>query len=185
MIKVDVKASCEKIKEKCDQAQLTPKQLQESLGVTVTAPYVWLNGKGLPKIETLLNLCELLHCTITDLLVVSESDCVDNSNEEPTLLNQYYYNKEGRRECWDEMKDISLTGTIFFDLWNAYKYMYRAGDKTDNSKAQDMKKAQNYIEHAKSLIKEYDETYGTDVVDADRANFDSMLDILKNIQNNA
>lgn len=181
MIKVDVKASCEKIKEKCDQAQLTPKQLQESLGVTVTAPYVWLNGKGLPKIETLLNLCELLHCTITDLLVVSESDCVDNGSGEPTLLNQYYYNKDGRPECWDEMLDISVEGTIYFDLWNAYKYFYRCGSKTDNSTEQDLKKAQNYIDHAEMLIEKYkDGFYGGPADD-----FERMLNILKNIQNNA
>ena len=178
MIKIDVKASCEKIKDRMEKSNITAKQLQEQLGVTVTAPYVWIRGDGLPKLETLLNLCELLHCTIADLIVVHNSDSVDLNDSEPTLLNQHYYNKANRKECWDEMIEISPAGTAIFDLWNAYKYLYRCGGKADNSKEQDLKKAQNYIDHAKMLQEKYDAymDYQTNLY------FRSMLVALTNIQ---
>ena len=88
MIRLDVNASGEIIKQKCEEAKLTPKQLQEALGVTVTAPYVWLTGKGLPKVETLLNLAEMLDCQITELLMVQSDDGV-----EPISLSEYYISK--------------------------------------------------------------------------------------------
>lgn len=176
MIKVDVKASCEKIVKKCEDANLSAKQLQEQLNVTVTSPYIWLNGKGLPKLDTLLNLCELLNCTITDLIVVAQTD---EPEVEPTLLDQYYYNKEGRKECWEEMMDINPAGTAIFDLWNAYKYLYRAGSKADNSKEQDLKKAKNYIEHAQTVR---DECIFSE---EEEAIYNSMEKVLNKIQNNA
>lgn len=71
MIEIDVNESCMRIKEKMQGANITPKQLQEALEVTVTTPYFWLSGKNLPKIGTLLNIAELLNCKLTDLLIVS------------------------------------------------------------------------------------------------------------------
>lgn len=179
MIKVDVNASCELIKKRCEDAGLTAKQLQEYLGVTVTAPYMWLYGRGLPKLNTMLNLCELLHCTIMDLLVIQNDDS-NQQAEEVSVLHQHYYNKSNRRECWDEMKDISLAGTIYFDLWNAYKYLYRVGDKADNPKSQELQKVQNYVDHAQKLMSEYRDTYGND---ENMATFENMLDVINHIQN--
>lgn len=153
MIKLDVKASCERIKQKCDEQHVTAKQLQESLNVEVTAPYIWLNGKGLPRLETLLNLCNLLHCKVEDVIVYEDTESV--GNEEQTLMGQSYYNKDGRKECWEEMMEVSAMGTALFDLWNAYKYLYRAGDKADNSKENDTKKARNYVNHAKNIYSNY------------------------------
>ena len=156
MIKIDVKASCEKIKQKCEEQRITARQLQEHLGVEVTAPYIWLNGKGLPKLETLINLCDLLKCRVDDLIV---TDITDSVSEDETLLNQPYYNKDGRKECWDEMMEVSVMGTALFDLWNAYKYLYRAGDKVDNSREQDIKKARNYINHATNIYTNYGDSF--------------------------
>ena len=175
MIKIDVKASCENIKNKVESANITAKQLQEHLGVTITAPYVWLRGDGLPKLETLLNLCELLKCSISELLVIQSDDMAETVDS--TLLNQYYYNKEGRKDCWDEMIEINAVATALFDLWNAYKYLYRAGDKADNSKEQDMKKAHNYIAHANRLFNRYQKQFS----DETRFMFDTMLDKLIDI----
>lgn len=81
MKKINVTASCEIIKQKCDELKITPKQLQEQLKVTVTAPYIWLNGKGIPKIETLINLSEMLGCEPMDLIITEE---VDELEDDPT-----------------------------------------------------------------------------------------------------
>lgn len=174
MIKIDVKASCEKIKDRMEKANITAKQLQEKLDVTVTAPYVWLRGDGLPKLDTLLNLCELLNCTLMELLVVVPSD--DSVVVAPTLLNQYYYNKTDRKECWEEMKDISVVGTVIFDLWNAYKYLYRNGDK-ENNEWSDRTKARNYINHAKQLYTDYMHEFS----DEFKSIYSNMIDTLLNL----
>lgn len=65
-----------------------------------------------------------------------------------------HYNKDGRKECWDEMIDIfGENAVIIFDVLNAYKYYYRRGLKDGNSKEQDTQKIQNYIRHAEELNK--------------------------------
>lgn len=60
-----------------------------------------------------------------------------------------HYNSEGRKECIVEMeekygKEIVCT----FCLTNAYKYLYRAGEKNDNPKEQDIEKAKWYYNYA-------------------------------------
>ena len=42
-----------------------------------------------------------------------------------------------------------------FCLTNAYKYMYRAGDKADNPEEQDRNKAKWYFDYANKLIDKY------------------------------
>ena len=82
MLRVDVKASCERIKNKCDEAKISARQLQEALSVEVTAPYVWLTGRGLPKLETLMNLCNLLQCSVDELIVTYEETFENNTEGE-------------------------------------------------------------------------------------------------------
>ena len=57
-----------------------------------------------------------------------------------------HYNKLGRKECIQEM--IELYGrhvTAIFCLGNAYKYLYRAGEKDGSPKEQDIEKAKWYF----------------------------------------
>lgn len=69
------------------------------------------------------------------------------------VYNPQHYNRKGRKECWDEMKDIfGADAVAIFDVLSAYKYHYRAGVKLGNSKAQDLAKIDNYMNHAKGLI---------------------------------
>ena len=73
-------------------------------------------------------------------------------NEE-MVIHPNHYNKEGRKECWDEMINIfGPDAVIIFDVLSAYKYMYRAGEKDNNPAEQDLAKIKNYMKHAKDLI---------------------------------
>ena len=90
-------------------------------------------------------------------------------------MGQSYYNKRGRAECWDEMVDINVGGTAIFDLWNAYKYLYRAGDKENNPKDLDLKKAEDYIRHANNIMSE--QTLSKEVMDI----CDDMIQVLLGI----
>lgn len=64
-----------------------------------------------------------------------------------------HYNKEGRKECWEEMIEIFGEGAVaVFDILNAYKYMYRMGDKDGNPAEQDYDKIVKYMEHATELL---------------------------------
>ena len=57
-----------------------------------------------------------------------------------------HYNTPGRKECIVEMEEqYGLGNTAIFCLMNAYKYLYRAGEKADNSQENDIAKARWYF----------------------------------------
>ena len=68
-----------------------------------------------------------------------------------------HYCKDGRKECIVEMEEkYGIPATVGFCLMNAYKYLYRAGDKADNSYEQDRKKAEWYFHYANRLLEKLD-----------------------------
>lgn len=79
---------------------------------------------------------------------------------ENNVYHPSHYNKDGRRECWDEMIDIfGIDAVIDFDFLSAYKYFYRAGLKDGNPAEQDIAKIKNYVNHAKMLIDRNSDDY--------------------------
>lgn len=67
-----------------------------------------------------------------------------------------HYTKAGRKECIVEMEEkYGAEATAIFCLTNAYKYLYRAGEKFGNSANQDVAKAQWYFNHTNKLIDKY------------------------------
>ena len=67
-----------------------------------------------------------------------------------------HYRKKGRKECIVEMEELyGGEITTVFCLTNAYKYLYRAGDKDGNPKEQDVQKSKWYFEYANKLIGKY------------------------------
>ena len=73
--------------------------------------------------------------------------------KEEMVIHPKHYNKEGRRECWDEMLEIFGPDAVaIFDILSAYKYKYRAGTKDGNPTEQDQAKIENYMKHAKDLV---------------------------------
>jgi len=72
-----------------------------------------------------------------------------------SLVNHpVHYNKSNRKECIVEMQDRFGTYiTIVFCLTNAYKYLYRAGQKEDNPKEQDIDKAKWYYNYAMKIYR--------------------------------
>ena len=64
-----------------------------------------------------------------------------------TINHPSHYNLPNRKECIVEMEEqFGLECTITFCLMNAYKYLYRAGNKADNTTEQDISKATWYYE---------------------------------------
>ena len=83
-----------------------------------------------------------------------------------------HYQKAGRKECIVEMEEkYGIPATVGFCLMNAYKYLYRAGDKADNSYEQDRRKAEWYFGYANKLLAK------TDKEDCFKENSDLYLDI--------
>lgn len=71
---------------------------------------------------------------------------------EKNTYHPSHYQKEGRMECWLEQEHAYGTfAVVCFDICNAHKYMYRAGEKEGNPKEQDIAKIRNYVEHANKL----------------------------------
>ena len=72
---------------------------------------------------------------------------------EKNTLHPQHYRKEDRPECWNEMISSYGEFAVFcFDICNAHKYMYRAGEKDGNPKDQDLAKIKNYVRHAEKLL---------------------------------
>ena len=67
-----------------------------------------------------------------------------------------HYTKAGRKECIVEMEEkYGPVVTAVFCLTNAYKYLYRAGDKFGNPARQDIDKAKWYWDYTNKLITKY------------------------------
>ena len=67
-----------------------------------------------------------------------------------------HYQKNGRKECIVEMEEkYGAEMTVVFCLMNAYKYLYRAGEKDGNTAMQDNLKAKWYFDYANKLISSY------------------------------
>ncbi len=65
-----------------------------------------------------------------------------------------HYNIPGKKECIEQMVDsFGLEMVISFCLMNAYKYLYRAGEKADNPKEQDIEKAKWYFNWVHKQLK--------------------------------
>lgn len=89
-----------------------------------------------------------------------------------------HYNKAGRKECIVEMEEkYGAAAVVGFCLMNAYKYLYRAGDKVDNSYEQDRRKAEWYFDYANKLLEK------TDKEDCFKENSDLYLDIKEMLEN--
>lgn len=71
-----------------------------------------------------------------------------------------HYCKDGRKECIVEMEEKYSAGAVIgFCLLNAYKYLYRAGNKDNNSYEQDVQKAKWYFDYANKMIAKTDLEY--------------------------
>ena len=92
-----------------------------------------------------------------------------------------HYNKAGRKECIVEMEEkYGAEATAIFCLTNAYKYLYRAGDKADNPMEQDRNKSRWYFDYANKLIAKY----GILAINGIRiADTDLYLDIKEMVEN--
>lgn len=68
---IDVQETGKRIKENMIRMELTPKDVQKELGLTVhQSVYHWIHGRNLPTIDNLVVLSRLFGCRIDDLLVV-------------------------------------------------------------------------------------------------------------------
>lgn len=79
----------EKIREARTRAGLSQEQLARKLRVSRSAVAKWETGKGLPDVENLKALSQLLHVTIDQLLDDSETTFDDLVMREPYTLSAY------------------------------------------------------------------------------------------------
>lgn len=93
------------------------------------------------------------------------------------VFHPSHYQKEGRMECWDEQQELfGKAFVVDFCVGSAYKYLYRAGEKENNPKEQDIAKIKVYMNKAKSLLNEMGKTF--DSVDA-WVNYKKMCGLLE------
>ena len=88
-----------------------------------------------------------------------------------------HYNQEGRKECIEEMEELfGKFETAKWALITAYKYLYRAGTKADNSFEQDMSKVDWYITYARNFKPESESQFNeiVKVFNSVKAEFDRI-----------
>lgn len=67
-----------------------------------------------------------------------------------------HYNLPGKKECIEQMlEDYGFYITMMFCLTNAYKYLYRAGEKLGESFQEDIQKARWYYDYCMKLDQRY------------------------------
>lgn len=74
------------IAERRKEQNLTQLQLAEKLGITDRAVSKWENGKAMPDSSIMLDLCEALKISVTDLLKGEIVTMSKNENQEQILL---------------------------------------------------------------------------------------------------
>ena len=100
-----------------------------------------------------------------------------NKVKDELVFHPSHYNVGGRKECWTEMEELFGPGAVaIFDCLSAYKYLYRKGEKADNSAEQDLAKVENYVNHA---AKELCMNTGKDIT-LGRHIFRTLIDYMDN-----
>lgn len=84
MIRIDMKATGENIKKKCEAQHISPEDLTRYFNLDLSTPYYWFQGKSLPRWELAFNIADLLKCNLEDLFVLEkdEDDEDDSSGED-------------------------------------------------------------------------------------------------------
>ena len=85
--------------------------------------------------------------------IEEENDNIPEPKPEPETVNHpSHYNREGAKECIEEMIDIyGPEATAYFCLLNAHKYRYRAADKNGE---EDLRKSDWYYKKYCELVRE-------------------------------
>lgn len=98
-----------------------------------------------------------LWCTLAVVEILAICKRLRNDNKQEHVNHPQHYSKGGRKECIVEMEEkYGIMPTVHFCLLNAYKYLYRAGNKDNNSYEQDRKKAKWYVGYANRLLAKTD-----------------------------
>ena len=76
---IDVAETCRRIKKLIEENKYTPREVQFKLGLeSVQTVYKWYssNNKTIPSLDSLIQLSELLGCSIEDILVLKDKNFV-------------------------------------------------------------------------------------------------------------
>ena len=89
---------------------------------------------------------------------VDKSDNTEQVNHpeqneiEKNVCHPSHYSQDGRRECIEEMRVVFGDEAVReWCILTAYKYMYRAGNKSGNSEEQDRAKMAWYLDYAEKM----------------------------------
>lgn len=88
---------------------------------------------------------------------ISQAEFEYNENYGCTKINHPdYYNLPSKKECIEQMlEDYGGRITATFCLTNAYKYLYRAGNKESSSYENDIEKARWYFNFVQDRVSSY------------------------------
>lgn len=113
------------ISEKRKAQGLTQMQLAEKLGITDRAVSKWETGKSLPDASIMLDLCEILKITVSDLLN-GEVISMDNYNEktEKNLLEMVTQKKDSDKRLLMMEIVVGVLSTAVFLILLAIGLVY-------------------------------------------------------------
>ena len=86
------------------------------------------------------------------LFVDKSVDTVGKFDNTEQVNHPQHYSQDGRRECIEEMRVVFGDEAVReWCILTAYKYMYRAGNKSGNSEEQDKAKMAWYLDYAEKM----------------------------------
>ena len=71
---INMKATGENIRKKIDSVGVSPEELSKILDLDISTLYYWFQGKTLPKWESAVNIADMCHCRLDDLIVLEQED---------------------------------------------------------------------------------------------------------------
>lgn len=101
------------IAQKRKAQNLTQMQLAETLGITDRAVSKWENGKALPDASLMLQLCEILHITVNDLLSGEEIGMENkDKNSEQLMLDMAKELQKKNKTIWSAMWTMMIVSMV-------------------------------------------------------------------------
>ena len=64
-----MKQTGENIKEKCEKAGLSPKELSRTFDMDISTIYYWFQGKTMPRFDIAYALADMCSCKIDDFII--------------------------------------------------------------------------------------------------------------------
>lgn len=74
MVRINMRLTGENIRSRLKDKKITRMMIADRLCISRGAVQKWLNGNNMPTVDSLLNLCEVLDCSVEELIIANSAE---------------------------------------------------------------------------------------------------------------